>query len=418
MFGVNQVRWLAQIKQLSANAVVSNCVWMLGGGAGRTVVAFGSNLVLMWFLLPEEFGRFALVQATIGLVAGTAHLKIKDIIIRESSQELEAGGKDILFSALVVESIVLGLGAWCLLWLAGLWNIWAGLLLFGTMAANWDEVVLAYYERSFHYKNLAMLESGAHFLGHVFVAIGAALGIGYPVLYLQRLSEVIGRFSGLLFTGGMVKFRLRWLRPHDWKILYQNFRGLWLDGWLEHFFERLVIVLVGWLAGEKAVGYFFQARKLAGTPQNLIAPVTERVAYNYFSHRVASERGTHGLGQVLAVQSCVLGVVGVAVFFLANPLIPMIFGLQWEPVVPLLQAMTGVILGSSPFGTLKVFCMARNRMRFFVLLGRGIQYVTLAGAVVAIVVYHVPSAFSVAVSLSVGYVLGSLSLFVFRRRMA
>ncbi len=406
-----------KINRLSANTIVANCLWMLGGGAGRTAVAFGSNLVLVWYLLPEEFGRFAVIQATIGLVAGVARLKIKDIIIRESPQELEAGGKDILFSALVVESIVLSLGAWCLLWLAGLWDIWAGLLLFGTIAANWDEVILAFYERSFHYKNLAMLESGAHLLGHVFVATGAAMGIGYPVLYLQRLPETIGRFSGLLFIGGMVKFRLRWLWPHDWKILYQKFRGLWLDGWLEHFFERLVILMVGWTAGEKATGYFFQARRLAGTPQSLIAPVTERVAYNYFSHRVASERGTRGLGQVLAVQTVLLGMVAMAVFCLASPLIPMVFGSQWEPVVPLLLAMTGVILGISPFGTLKVFFMAKNRMRSFVLLGRGIQYATLAGAVLVILVYHVPSAFTLALGVSAGYVLGSFALFVLRRSL-
>jgi len=47
----------------------------------------------------------------------------------------------------------------------------------------------------------------------------------------------------------------------------------------------------------------------------------------------------------------------------------MLFGVQWEPVVPLLQAMTGVVLGLSPFGTLRALCMAGNRMRPFVLLG-------------------------------------------------
>ncbi len=388
---------------------------MLGGGAGRTAVAFCSNLVLVWYLLPEEFGRFALIQATIGLVAGTVGLRVRDIIIRESSQEFEAGGKDTLFSALVMESLILGLGAWGLLWLVGLWDLWAGVLLLGTIAANWDAVIFACYERSFHYKNLTLLESGSHLLGHVFVATGAVLGLGYPVLYLQRLPEAIGKLSGLVYVGGMVKFRLRWLCPHDWSALYHKFRGVWLDGWLEHFFERLVILMVGWMAGEKAAGYFFQARRLATAPHTLISPVTERVAYNYFSHRAASDRGTHGLRQILAVQLIFLGVVGIAVFFLASPLIPMLFGLRWEPVVPLLQAMTGVIVGIGPFGTLKAFFMARNRMRPFVLLGRGIQYAALAGAALVILVYHAPSAFTLALGVSAGYVLGSLALFGFRR---
>ena len=388
---------------------------MLGGGAGRIVVAFCSNLVLVWHLFPEEFGRFALVQATIGLVAGTVNLRIRDIIIRESSHELEAGGKDRLFSALVVESILLSLCAWCLLWLVGLWNMWAGILLVSLLAENWVLVTSAYYERSFHYKNLALIESVPHLFSHALTATGAVLGIGYPVLYLQRLIETIGRFCSLFFVGGMTTFHLHWLSPHDWKALYRKFRGLWLDGWLEHFFERLVILMVGWMAGEKAAGYFFQARKIAGTPHNLIAPATERVAYNYFSHHAVSDQGTFRLGPVLAIQLVILGVIGVAVFFLAGLLVPMLFGLQWEPVVPLLQAMTGMILAFSPFRTLKAFFMARKKMRPFVLLGRGIQYAALAGTALVILVYHVPAAFALAVGISLGYVAGSIALFVFSR---
>ncbi|MDD9860483.1 MAG: oligosaccharide flippase family protein [Nitrospira sp.] len=404
-----------KLKRLSANTIVANCLWMFGGGVGRTVTALGSNLVLMWYVLPEEFGRFALVQATIGLVAGTANFKIRNIIIRASSQELETGGKDFLFSALVIESVLLGLGTLCLLWGGGLWDLWAGVLLFGTIATHWGIVMFAYYERSFHYRNLALLESCAYMLSYVLTSVAAILGIGYPVLYVRILIEAIGIFSGLVFVGGMVTFRLRWLFLHDWKTLYCRFRGMWLDGWLEHFFERLVILMVGWMAGEKTAGCFFQARRLAGVPQILMVPVTEKLAYNYFSHRVAADRGLHILGQTLAVQLGFLVVVGVAVYFVASPLIPMLFGVQWEPVVPLLQAMTGVVLGLSPFGTLKAFCMARNRMRPFVLLGRGVQYGALAGAALAILVYHVPAALTLAVSLSAGYVLGGLALFVFRR---
>ena len=417
MFGVNQVRWLAQIKQLSANAVVLNCVWMLGGGAGRTVVAFGSNLVLMWFLLPEEFGRFALVQATIGLVAGTVNLKISDIIIRESSQELESGWKDILFSAFVLELVMLGIGSLCLLWVVGLWDRWAGILLLSTMASRWVLAESAYYERSFHYKNLALIESGGHLFSQVLTVAGAVLGMGFPVLYVRGLLYALGIFSGLCFVGGMVKFHLRWLSLHDWKVLYRKFRGFWLDGWLEEFFEQLVIVMVGWLAGEKAAGYFFQARRLASTPHNMIAPATEKVAYNYFSHRVPLDRRTQSLTRVIAIQLIPLGVIVFAVLLLANPLIPMVFGPQWEPVAPLLQAMAGMIFAFSPFRTLKAFFMAKNRMRPFIFLGRGIQYATLAGSTLVVLVYHVPSAFTLALGLSVGYVMGSLALFAWSRNL-
>ena len=407
-----------KIKSLSANDLVSNCLWMLGGGAGRTAVALGSNLVLMWYLLPEEFGRFALTQATIGLVAGVVSLKINDIVIRESSHDLESGGKDLLFSALVVESILLCIGAVCLLWLVGLWNMWAGVLLFSTIVANWSVVGFAWYERSFQYKKLTLLESGAYLISHSLAVAGAVVGIGYAILYVRILLEALGKFCGLFFVGGMATFRLRRLSLHDWQSLYRRFRGIWLDGWLEHLFERLVIVLVGWMGGEKAAGYFFQAQRLANAPRGLFEPVTARVAYNYFSHRTPADRGLAVLGQALAIQLVFGAVLGLAVFFLASSLVPMIFGPQWEPMVPLLQAMVGVMIAFSPFSTLKAFFMAKKMMRPFILLGRGIQYVTLAGVTLVILVYQVPATLAMAVGISVGYIVGSLALFVFSRRLS
>ncbi len=402
-------------KNISANAIVSNCLWMLGGGAGRAVVAFFSNLVLVWYLLPEEFGRFALIHAAIGLVSGTVNLRINHIIIRESSQELESGRKDILFGALVFELVALGIVSLCLLWLIGLWDRWAGMLLLSTMASHWVLAESAYYERNFHYKNLVLIESGAHWVAQVFAATGAALGMGASVLYVRGFINAVGVFSGLCFAGGIPKYRPRWLSLHDWKALYRKFRGFWLDGWLEEFFERLVMLMVGWMAGEKAAGYFFQARRLAGIPHNLMAPATERMAYNYFSHRVAQDRRTRSLAQAIAFQLIPLGMIVVAILLWANPVIPMLFGMQWEPVVPLLQAMAGMVLAFSPFVTLKSFFMARNRMRPFVLFGRGIQYVVLAGAVLAVLVYHVPVAFALALGISVGYIMGSFTLFVLSR---
>lgn len=406
---------MGTLRQQSPNTFVAGSLWMLGGGIGRAIIAVGVNLVLVRYLSPEEFGHFALIQATIGVVAGTVHLKVNEGILRAHSHELATGRQDILFSALVVETTVLGVVACCLLWAVGLWGLWAGILVCGTIALRWVLTQFAHYERRCHYKNLFLTEGGASLLSQILVVTGVVLGLGPLVLYTRPLLDAIGRFAGLLYIGGTARFHLRWLSLRNWKAVYHDLRGLWLDGWLEYLLEQLPTLIVAWIAGEKTVGYFFQARYLANTPYSILVQATKRVPYNYFSRHIASADGDmHGLkrdlGRTLVAQIVLLGVAGIAVILFADPLVLFLFGEQWMPVAPLLQAMTGIILATTPFNTLRAFFMAKRRMRFFVLLGVGIQYAMLAMAMLAILAYHVPAASALAFGLSVGYVLGFLAL--------
>ena len=59
---------------------------------------------------------------------------------------------------------------------------------------------------------------------------------------------------------------------------------------------------MGAIASEKAVGLFFQARRLAIVPYELMMPITSRMADNYFSHKVQGVERRRQLGLLIGME--------------------------------------------------------------------------------------------------------------------
>jgi len=380
--------------------------WMVGGQVSQAAIAFLANLILVRYLFPEEFGRFALIQATVGLAAATFSLRINTILMQASEGDLKSGGKDRYLSALVGQTLLVGLSSLTLLWLLGLWNVWAMVLLLNVLIDPWINAQRVLYERTFHYKNLSLLESSAHLVSHVFSVIGLVGGLGPAVLYLRGWVHTIGHLGGLSYVGGLEGYRVRWLRLEEWRSVFRQIRGYWLEGWLEQSIERLVIMFLGLLEGYQVTGYFFQARRLAITPHQIFDPVFSRILFNFFSHRVSAERGIQVLQEVLKIQIPLLVLVAIIVTIGADPVIPWIFGPGWEPVVPILQAMVGILVGLTPFNTLKTYFLARNYMWPFIAFGQSFQYFALGVALLIAVFLNLSPAYGMALGLSGGYLGG------------
>jgi len=275
---------------------------MLGGQGSQAGVAFLANLILVRYLFPEEFGLYALVQASIGLAATTFSLRINTILLQVSEEELRSGKKDLYLSVLVGQTFLVCLGSLALLWLFGLLNLWAMVLLLNVLTDPWINAQRVLYERKFNYKNLSLVESGSHLVSHVFSVIGVVLGLGPAVLYLRGWIQTLGHLGGLSYVGGLQGYRVRWLMWEEWKFVFRQIRGYWLEGWLSQSFERLVIMFLGLLEGQQMTGYFYQARRLAGTPHQLFDPVSSRILFNFLSQRISAAKGIQFLQRILKVQ--------------------------------------------------------------------------------------------------------------------
>ncbi len=383
---------------------------MVSAAGVQAVVAFGANLALVRLLLPEHFGRFAIVQANISLVAAITNLKINDLLLREPEEQLDEQRLSLYMGALVIQTVVVGLGALGLLWAFDLLRLDAAILLLSVLGSMWVHAQVTLYERRFEYRGISVMETGAHGAGHLFAVLGALAGVGALVLYLRSAIQLVGKLVGLGVLGGLRPVPLRWLSWEDWKEVFGRIREFWLDGALAQTFERLVILMVGVLVGERVTGFFYQARKLATVPHRLLKPVTSRIAFNYFSHHLDAGRRDRALRRTLAWELVGLTALAVAVFLLADPVVPWLFGEDWAPVVPLLQGMAGVIVGVTAFNTLNAYYMALNRLRPFILLGRLGQYVGLLLVTTAVALLpRIDFALGLAMGLSAAYLVGTIA---------
>jgi len=375
----------------------------------RAATAFFANLALVRLLSPEDFGQFAIIQADVSLVGALLNFQTGPLLLRASEEELEDKNLSLYTGALIAETLLVGSGAVTTLWALNLLTIGAIILLVTSLATTWVQTQLRLYERTFEYKRITYVESAAYFSSRLLAVVGAYFGVGSIVLYLRNTVRQTVIFEGLRRLSGFTALPFRWLTLRDWRTYLQKLKGFWADGLLERMFDRAVVMTIGGLAGEETTGYFYQARRLAITPNQVLRPFSYRMAFNHFSNRVREENRYSTLWKGLLAEVGVLGLVVMTAWLFADPAIPWLFGEQWRPVVPMVLAMTGVIVGMPMLGTLQVYFKAQNRMRPFIIWARGFQYVMIALAAWTAFLTPLDVGVLLSIGLSASFLCGSLA---------
>jgi O-antigen/teichoic acid export membrane protein len=403
-------RPIATVRHLHQSPLTSHAAWMMSGSFFQAGSAFAANLLLARLLLPQDFGKFALIQANVSLIGVIVSFQIGDLLLRTSEEKLDSKYLSICAGGLAIQTFLVGGGTLILLRTCNLLSLQSGILLVALLASGWINLQMRLYERTFDYKRLSWLETSSHFSAHLFSVVGALMGLGSIVLYLREAVRLIFLVVGLRCLGGWQKIPLSWLRIGDWKFILAQIRGFWTDGVLEQLFSRWVVMLVGTITGEQGTGYFFQAQRLAILPHQFLQPLTERIAFNYFSHRVSKNHQQKELLKSLGLTAGVLILIAGLASLFANSAIPFVFGQQWQPVGSILIALLGFMVGLTLFGMLKSYFMAQAKMRTFMIFGRGGQYMAIALAVLIVMNFKVNPLVSMALGVSGSYILGTLLL--------
>ena len=79
--------------------------FLVSGQLFQAVLAFRVNLVLVRHVSPSEFGRFALILAGTSLVFSVILPRINILIIRMPEKDYTEKVKDMLFSAMTLETL-------------------------------------------------------------------------------------------------------------------------------------------------------------------------------------------------------------------------------------------------------------------------------------------------------------------------
>lgn len=388
----------------SIRSLVSSGLALTGGAVLQAVSGFLSQLVLMRLLMPEDFGRFAVVLAGCGLVQMLLSLRLNSLIIRIPDSEMDPSRASRYRAALVWET--LASAAVTLVWLAasGLIGAYALVLVASLSLAQWTNQVAAFYERRMAYGGIVLAETGSQLAGHVAAVVLVLAGGGAGALYLRELVVAMVRLAALARLGALSPPLWRMPNLADLRLLLTEARGIWLDGVAEGGFARIVVLAAGSLAGLHGAGLFTQAQRIAVLPHQVLAPAANRLAANAFSRTTDAAARRRLLLWLLAALLAALTAAAILAAAYADPVVPWLFGAHWSGVVAILPAMAGVIIFLSTFEVLRAYCIAIRRVRLLLAARLGQLTVFLAGA--ALLVDGGEPAVALAWSLSAAFTAG------------
>lgn len=354
---------------------------MAVSGLVQLVVAFAANLVLVRFIDPEGFGRYAIAIASITLITTFFSLRVGVLIIRTDERAFSDDKKTLYFNAIFQELIVVGVVAFGVLYVSSLLDWWSGLLLIAVLVGQFADNNKIFFERQMPYKRLSALEAGVSGGGHLLSVGVVLLGGHVAALYLRELFYGIATLVSLRVIGRITWCRLRLVRIEEWKEILRGVRGAWFDMTLDSSFSRIIVILAGYVGGERGAGYLFQAYRLAGIPHQFLAPLATRISFNWFSRQDNHARRYKGLMALIAYMSAPLLLAVVAVYMYADRLVPLLFGDDWAHAAQLLVSLSGYIMFLSLFDLLRVYMLATDQTRNLVLM-RAAQYLGVSIVIV------------------------------------
>ena len=346
------------------------------GQVVQVAIAFGTNIVLVRYIAPEGFGRFAITLATASLILSLVSIRVNSLIIRVPDGDLTLSLEERYFSYLTIETLValvIGL-AW--VGLAGNPGALELSLVVFICLQHWINQNKSFFERGMPYVRLGVIETGCAVFANLATVLVALAGAGVAALYFREALLTLTMFASLSFVGGITWRRFRWLSRIEWVSLIREGRGIWLDSVLEGSYQRIAILLAGLVGGDRGAGFFFQAQRLAILPNQLLSPLVSRLAVNLFGRDNNPDSRKSLRNRQLMILAPILLIATAAAILFAVPVVTWVFGETWMKSGELLIAFAGVILFTSLFEYLKSYCFVTQSMRTL-FMGRVAQYLML-----------------------------------------
>jgi O-antigen/teichoic acid export membrane protein len=374
----------ASAPDLSRRNLIQGSSLLMGNAILQAVAGFGAQLVLMNLLVPEQFGRYALIAAGIGVAQMLLSLRTQFLIIRAPAETLTPRKRGQYTTVLLIETAAVSVIAVVWLWLTESLDPYAIVLLASLVASQLVAAGSAFMERSMVYRRLATAEAISFFAGYASAIVVALAGAPLAALYGRELVSISIRSALLGRLGAFSALRPHWLGLQDWKSVIREGRDLWAEGLVEGSFSRLLTMGVAACAGQQGLGLFAQSQRLASLPHMVLQPLVSRVAPGLFARLDDRASRLRALFRLCLGLGLVLILAAIAALALAEPLIPPLFGAHWAPAIPVFSALAGVILFTSLFEIGRSYCMMR-RMTRVVMAARAVQYaVMIIGFAVAL----------------------------------
>lgn len=361
-------------------AHLRNGTALIVGALVQAVVGFGTQIVLMRLLLPQDYGQFAIVLAGCSLVQTILSLRLNVMIIRLPVDDRTSPRARLYQAALVWETVLAGLVSLVWLTAAGLTSAPALIVLAALTIGQWINQVVAFYERGMDYRRITLVETGSQIAGHATALALALAGLGPVCLYLRELAAIVAKLTAFAAIGALPAPAFSRPTSEQLRQLWREVRGIWLEGILEGMFARLIILASGIVGGHHGAGLFAQSYRLALLPHQFLAPVVSRLSVNLFNRTDDRRQRQRWLAR-LCLGTIVVILPGLGITWVwAADVVPWLFGPNWAEAGDLVKAMIGIMLFFPLFDLLRSFSFAHGR-----------TVPVLAGRVSQILVFVLPA---------------------------
>lgn len=331
-----------------AGSITAGARWALLAGLVARLGGPAFLVILAHILAPEDFGLMAVAMVVIAFVTLFQDLGLKPALVQR------ADAPEGLCLAVFWGSAAIGLTWFAVVWLTAPWA--------AAVFQNPDVVpILRALSAVFLVAPLgtvpeALLLREMDFRGLFAVELVPGLVPGAVALTLGLMGLGVWALVWGTLTGGALRTLVLW-RMVAWRPRGMPPAGAWrglsrFGGWVS------LESLLGWaityvdqaaagrFLGTAALGYYRMGISLALFPATGVADVLRRILLPAYSRhqddperiRVAFERCVH----MVALVTVPFGAAAVA---FADPLVPLVLGARWAPVVPVVQflAVNGVL---------------------------------------------------------------------------
>jgi len=237
------------------------------------------------------------------------------------------------------------------------------------LISPWGAQFKALLQKRLHFKPLTIIEIIAAIVGMLVAIVLAWLGNGVWSLVWGQLAQSAVMALSFFLVGWQrqmlpgLHFNYTAVKP------YLSF-GLHLLGSniMNYFNTRIDQLVVGALLGSQALGYYSMAFNLVLQPVSRINPVLTQVAFPVLarvqSDKVRLKRGYFRMLNLLTSINAPL-LIGVAV--VAQPLVTIVLGDQWLPIVPIIQilALFSLIRSTANAGGSLILACGRADLAFY-----------------------------------------------------
>jgi len=363
----------------------SGALWTVICSAASKVVTLGGQILLAWFLVPDDMGLVAMAMSITTIIALFASAGLQDVLVQRQ-KELQK----LVRSAFWLSLGLCALGALAIAGISPLAGAMFGeprvipLVLLASLVLPLSSFGTIYTAKLYHdmrFKTMAQihLASGVIQIGGA-VSL-AALGFGpYSILIPCVVASGAGPLMTRIAAGKIYVGRPRityWrelLRPGVWLMLFGLFNAMQSQG---------MNLVLGILRDSRITGLFFWGFHISSQFLFLLAVKLRQVLFPSLAklndkpeQQFAAVQRAWRMLTLIALPVCILQAG------LADPIIPLLFKQKWAGSVPVVQWLSVGMLALPVHIVALSALMASGRFGMLAILG-AVQAVMLLSATAA-----------------------------------